>query len=193
MKSLLPFLTYALVTSFTPGPNNIMSLVNAKQFGLKRTFRFILGVTLGFLVVMLLASYFNLILFRLLPSIKGFMNGIGAVYMLYLAYLMVKPGAHGASVNATNTLWSGFILQFINVKVILYGITVVATFIIPYSKSALHLGLSSVFLALVGFLATTCWALGGSLFQNFLTRHHLSFHWTMAGLLIFSAVSVFIH
>lgn len=59
---LLSFLLYVFVTSFTPGPNNIMAMLLANKYGLKKTIRFCLGVGAGFFVIMLLCSYFNLCL-----------------------------------------------------------------------------------------------------------------------------------
>ena len=55
------FLLYVFVMSFTPGPNNIMAMLFANQYGFKKTLRFCLGVGAGFFVIMILSSYFNLI------------------------------------------------------------------------------------------------------------------------------------
>lgn len=40
---LLSMLLYAFVSSFTPGPNNIMAMLLANKYGFKKTFRFCLG------------------------------------------------------------------------------------------------------------------------------------------------------
>jgi threonine/homoserine/homoserine lactone efflux protein len=40
-----PFFTYVFVTTFTPGPNNSMSLTNAMRDGYKKTLRFPYGIT----------------------------------------------------------------------------------------------------------------------------------------------------
>ena len=44
----LSFLSYAVVTAVTPGPNNLLSMSNAGQMGLKRSFPFNLGIWVGF-------------------------------------------------------------------------------------------------------------------------------------------------
>jgi len=69
MMQIVPFLTYVFVTTFTPGPNNILSMSNAMRFGYKNTLRFLLGITCGFLVVMLLSGLANVILINLLPQV----------------------------------------------------------------------------------------------------------------------------
>jgi threonine/homoserine/homoserine lactone efflux protein len=61
-------------------------MTNANRDGFKKTINFNFGVFAGFLVIMLASSYFNLVLFNLIPKIKIFMSIVGAAYMVYLAY-----------------------------------------------------------------------------------------------------------
>jgi len=192
MIKLIPFLSYVFVTSFTPGPNNILSMVNAKKYGFKNSFRFNLGVFTGFIILMIACSYFNLFLFNVMPKIEHFVGIFGAVYMLYLAYKVAfstKLGTHLAN-KKTNTYIAGLTMQFFNPKVILYGITVIATFIIPYYKSDFTLILFSLFLAFIGFISTLCWALFGALFQNFLSKYNKQFNLVMGLLLVYCAISI---
>ena len=86
---LVSFLLYVFVTSFTPGPNNIMAMLFANKYGFKKTIRFCLGVGAGFFVIMLLCSYFNLLLKNFIPKIEFLMMILGAVYMLYLAIKII--------------------------------------------------------------------------------------------------------
>ena len=192
MINLLPFLSYVFVTSFTPGPNNIMSMVNARQYGFRKSFCFNLGVFGGFIILMLACSYFNLILFNLMPKIERFLGMFGSIYMLYLAYKIAFSNTIGTDPHSkkTNTFFAGFRLQFVNPKVILYGITAIATFITPNYKSNLALILFSLFLAFIGFIGTLCWAVFGALLQNFLTKYNKQFNIIMALLLVYCAISI---
>lgn len=90
MFSWLNFLSYAVVTAVTPGPNNLMSMSNAGRLGFRRAFPFNLGVWAGFSVVMLLCTFFCGALSDLIPKIKTPMLVVGAAYMLYLAYKTFK-------------------------------------------------------------------------------------------------------
>ncbi len=194
MMLILPFLSYIIATSFTPGPNNIMAMSNANQHGLRKTFRFIFGVTVGFFAIMLLSSFFNLVLYNYIPRIKFVMNLLGSLYMAYLAFKIMKTNKTKNKEQVSDTLnsfFTGFILQFINPKGILYGITAISTFVIPFYKSALSLLLFSVLLAFVGFLSTFMWAVFGSLFQKFLSNYERPFHIAMGLLLLYSAISIF--
>ncbi|MBK5252720.1 MAG: LysE family transporter [Peptostreptococcaceae bacterium] len=192
------FLSYVIVVSFTPGPNNILSMVNASRDGFKKTFGFLTGVFSGFLTLLLLSSYFNLILFNLMPKIKIFMSIVGAAYMTYLAIKIMKskPKTDGDNPNSNktkrkvNSFTTGLAMQFVNPKGVLYCITVVANFIIPYYKSSISLLLFSLFLALVGFSSVCCWALFGSLFNRFIVKHQKPFNIAMGLLLFYSAYSI---
>lgn len=145
----------AAFLTFTPGPNNIMALVNANLFGFRKTVKFLLGVFTGFALIMLVCSYFNLWLFNLLPKVQMLMGIIGAVYMFYLAIIIMKSGEpEEKEGNAQlNSFLAGLTMQFVNPKVILYGITVISNFIITHYRSPLTLFLFSLFLAFVGLVA----------------------------------------
>lgn len=191
---LLSFLLYVFVTSFTPGPNNIMAMLFANKSGFKKTLRFCLGVGAGFFVIMILSSYFNLLLKNFIPKIEFAMTILAAVYMVYLAIkiVMSKNQDKNNEDDKHNSFFSGMVLQFVNPKGILYGITAISTFILPYHSSNFSLLFFSIFLAFVGFLSTICWSVFGSLFQMFLTNYRSQFNLIMALLLVYSAVSILV-
>ncbi|SKC89745.1 LysE family transporter [Maledivibacter halophilus] len=198
MFNLGAFLSYVFVVSFTPGPNNIMSMANASKVGYKKTLDFILGVCTGFFIIILLSGYFNLLLFNLIPKVKIFMGILGAGYMTYLAFKIINSKEKTdnnneeeiTDENNLNSFLNGILMQFVNPKAILFGITVVSNFIIPYYKSNVAIILFSIFLAFVGFLSTSCWALFGSLFNKFLSKYRRQFNMTMGLFLIYSAFSI---
>lgn len=191
---VVSFLVYVFVMSFTPGPNNIIAMLFANQYGFKKTLRFCLGVGAGFFVIMILSSYFNLLLHNVIPKIELPMMILGAAYMLYLAYkiLTSTTGGNGNDGGKFNSFLAGMLLQFVNPKGVLYGITVVSTFILPYHSTHSSLLLLSLFLGFVGILSTGSWSLFGSVFQKLLSKYRQQFNIVMALLLVYSAVSIFI-
>lgn len=193
MLNITAFLSYVFVTSFTPGPNNLMSLSNASRYGFKRSINFNFGVFAGFFLVIALCSLFSVGLYKYIPSIKPVMTVVGATYILWLAWKTLKSKPSDAEdVQNQYGFIEGLLLQFVNPKAILYGITTVSTFIIPYYDSPTILLAFAVFLALIGFISTCCWALFGSLFQKFLTNHTQLFNLVMTALLVYCAVSLFL-
>ena len=135
MPNVLAFASYVVLTTFTPGPNNIMSMSNASRFGLRGSTRFRLGEAVGFFLVMAATFIFTVVLYRAIPTIKPYMTVVGAAYILWLAYKTLTSSPHDDAAAGQNTFLSGTLLQFLNPKAILFGITVSATFIVPYYKS----------------------------------------------------------
>jgi cysteine/O-acetylserine efflux protein len=191
---IVSFLLYVFISSFTPGPNNIMAMLFANQFGFKKTFRFCLGVGVGFFIILLCSSYFNLLLHNFIPIIELPMKILAAGYMLYLAYKIFMSKSNGSNGNGEkyNSFIAGMLLQFINPKGVLYSITVVSTFILPYYQSNSAFIFFSLLLGLVGIASTTSWSLFGSVFQKFLSNYRRQFNGVMALLLVYCAVAVFI-
>ena len=120
MFSWLNFLTYAVITAVTPGPNNIMSMSNAGRLGFIKTIPFNLGIWSGFSVVMLVCTLFCSLLSSVIPKIKIPMLIIGAVYMLYLAWKTIKSTSDIEENYSRSSFLSGLALQFVNPKIYIY-------------------------------------------------------------------------
>ena len=193
MPNVTAFLSYVIITTFTPGPNNIMAMSNATRYGFKKSIRFNAGVFFGFLILMVLSSFLSVTLYSLIPSIKPVMTFIGASYILWLAWKIYKSKPHAEDEShATNTFTAGILLQFVNVKAIIYCITIVSTFIVPYYDSVFVLSMFSLFLASVSFLSTCSWAVFGFLFQKFLFKNERIVNIIMALLLVYTALSFYL-
>ena len=190
MPNLYPFLIYVMVTTFTPGPNNSMAMTNAMRSGYRRTLGFLLGVFVGFMIVMLLCGLLNVLLVSLLPQLQFWLNLLGAAYLVYLAVhtFLSKPQADQPLNPGLNTFKAGVWLQFLNLKLILYGITVFSLFITPYFQNPLSLLLFALLLGIIGLIATSCWALGGAIFSSFYQKHYLLLNIVMGGLLLWIAL-----
>lgn len=189
---IFSFLLFVMITSFTPGPNNIMAMAFANKHGLPKTIKFCFGVGVGFFVITLLCSLFNVMLTRVMPFIELPLTLFGAGYMLFLAFkiLTSKDTGDGNDEGNKNFFFIGILLQFVNPKGILFGITVVATFVLPYYDSYSSYLLFSLFFGMVGVMSTFSWGLFGSIFQKLLLRYRKPFNVVMALLLVYSAVSI---
>lgn len=194
MFNALAFVSYVFVMTFTPGPNNIMAMTFANQDGFRKTQKFMLGVSCGFFILMLLASFFNLLLYSYLPKIKLGMDIIGAAYMVFLAVKIVLSKPHGDEKKDSklNAFLPGMLLQFVNPKGVLYCITVAASFIMPYYHSALSILLFALFTTAVVYASNNVWGAFGVLFQKLLSKYQKPFNIVMALLLVYSAISLFL-
>ncbi len=192
MPNLSAFLSYIIITTFTPGPNNIMSMSNASKYGFKKALPFNIGVFLGCLIIFSLSSFFSAKLFEFIPSIQPIMTFIGVAYILWLAWKTYtsKPQNLDQDDKHTNSVFTGFILQFVNLKVIIYAITITSTFIIPYYNSTIIIIAFSIGLSIIGFMSTCSWAIFGSILRRFFESHSKTINTVMALLLVYTAISL---
>lgn len=189
----MSFLTYAIITAATPGPNNIMSMSHASQLGFKKSYPFNLGIWAGFTVVALLCTLLSNTLHAVLPLIKLPMLIVGAAYMLYLAWKTWRSTAEIGEHLAQNSFFSGLMLQFINPKAYIYCIVSMEAYILPlYQGDVWKLSAFAVLLSTIGFLFTLCWAVFGSLLKQLFFTHAKVVNSIMALLLIYCAVSLFL-
>ena len=185
------FFSYIFLTAFTPGPNNIMAMSLAGKYGFKKSIPFNLGVFLGFLAVMTGCCAFTSLLYRFIPLLEPIMVYAGAGYILWLAWSIWRDAPHsGKNSLETNSLLNGMILQFVNVKVILYGLTAMTTFILPSFKSLPALVFFIFLLSFMGFLGTGCWALFGAAFNRFFSSRRKTVNLIMVLLLAYCAISL---
>lgn len=186
------FLTYIIVMSVTPGPNNILSMTHASRMGLKKSYPFNLGVFAGAFVVMLLCTFFSNLLYSYIPKVATIMLFIGASYMLYLAYKIFTSGKELKPSRMTDARFStAVLLQFINPKLYIYSITAMGSYILPYYEDGATLFFFTILLTSVGFISTILWALFGSLFRKLFSEHGRLLNTIMALLLVYTAVSLF--
>ena len=67
--------------------------------------------------------------------------------------------------------WKGFALQFVNVKIYLFGIAALTGFITDYSRAFPVLFLFEMIIATVGTIATATWIGLGMMIQTFYEKH----------------------
>ena len=113
MPNFAAFVSYVLITTFTPGPNNIMSMSNASRYGFKRSIMFNVGVFFWLFPDYGPERPFQCSPYGLIPSIKPVMTFIGAAYILWLAWKTYssKPQVEGKDTRRTNTLLAGLLLR----------------------------------------------------------------------------------
>ena len=161
------YLPYALVTSFTPGPNNVLALHTVSQNGWARGKNTLLGIIAGFFCVMAVCALFCYQLNHFLPTLSQALRYVGAGYILWLAVHVARSKPAGEE-SRKASFWKGFLLQFVNVKIIFYAITIYTGYVFPAGGSGTMV-VQPLLLTLVGTAGFMTWAAAGGLFQAFLT------------------------
>ncbi|NCC13709.1 MAG: LysE family translocator [Spirochaetia bacterium] len=153
---------FAFITTFTPGPNTISSHAMGMNYGYRRSLPYFAGIATGFFSIMVLSALFATLLQQLMPSVVPLLTILGSLYILYLAY-HVFFASYLLSQRAVKALGysNGLLLQLLNPKVIILGLTVYSTFLKEMDRSPISIILSALVFTLMSFTALTTWALFG--------------------------------
>jgi len=167
---LLPTLLFVFVTTYTPGPNNIVAGSMGALYGYRRTAPFLLGIASGFLVVMLVCCSLTTAMSSYLSQVARFVKYIGAGYILWLAYSVYRSSSLIDKPEQAKPLRyrDGLLLQFVNPKAAFYGLTVSSVFLMPVLDEPATFILAPPLLALVAFSAISTWALAGHIVRRWL-------------------------
>ncbi len=193
MFRLADFLIYCFITAYTPGPNNILSMNYAAKYGFNKSFRFNLGIAVGFFIVMTACAVFTSALSSIIPKIEYVLQLLGAAYMICLAYKTYKSSNdHNIEGKHGSTFASGLILQFMNVKIYIYAITAMSLYVLPVYDSFLVISFFILILTLIGASGNFVWALFGNAISSFTAKHNKAVNAVMALLLIYCAIAFFL-
>ena len=75
---------FAFVSSITPGPNNLMLMASGANFGFRRTIMHMLGVGIGFTVMIVLVGMGLVQIFDLYPVAHTALTVFSVGYLLWL-------------------------------------------------------------------------------------------------------------
>ena len=188
-STLISLATFAMVTAFTPGPNNVMLAASGANFGFRRTLPHIFGILVGFCSLVLAAGLGLATLFAMLPWLYDLLKIISFLFLLYLAW---KIGSAGRVTTKDKDKPLSFVqaasFQLINPK----GIMVIISSVSAYTSTAENVGAEVTILlfvfAIVTLCATCTWTVFGTGIAQLLTSHTRlrQFNVTMALLLVAS-------
>jgi cysteine/O-acetylserine efflux protein len=167
--NIAPLLSFVLISTFTPGPNNISSASMGVLHGYKNTLTYQVGMAAGVFCVMLLSGWVSNWLVNFFPTFESTLRLIGAGYILYLAFGILKASY---TFNENNLKPMGFaqglILQILNPKLLVYGLTLFTAFLAPITTNVALLVLAATLLTATSFCATSSWALFGTTIKTYL-------------------------
>lgn len=166
------FLLYCVVNAFTPGPGNILALNTVTNYGWKNGKPLFFGIFAGYYVVQILCALFVFGVSTLLPNVLTVLKYVGAAYILWLAiHIAISKPETGAS-GQSASFFKGFLLQFVNVKIWMFGITALTGYITDYSTAFSTLLFYELVIATIGSVATGTWIALGLLIQKFYGKHY---------------------
>ena len=188
----LALIAFALVTSLTPGPNNLMLLASGANFGFRRTVPHMLGVSLGFCVMLLLLGLGLAQVFTLYPWVHTALKAVSVAYLLYLAWRIAHAAApgDGAAGGRPFSFLQAAAFQWVNPKAWAMALTTVTVYTEAGAWGALLV--ATALFGGINFPSVALWVTLGQQVRRFLTdaRRLRLFNWTMAALLVASLYPV---
>lgn len=166
------FFIYSVINAFTPGPGNILALNTVTNYGYKKGRPLFWGIFAGYYVVQMICAVFVFGVSTFLPNVLGIMKYIGAAYILWLAIHIALSRPIMDDMEKSASFIKGFLLQFVNVKIYLFGITALTGYITDYSTSLWILILFEFIIATIGTVATLTWIGMGMLIQKVYQKHY---------------------
>jgi threonine/homoserine/homoserine lactone efflux protein len=165
VETLLPLVAFALVSSGTPGPNNVLLWASGATFGFRATLPHVLGTAAGIGLMALGAAAGLAALIEGAPALAVGMKLAGSVYLLVLAWRIAT--ANGLA-RATVARPLGFLaaagFQALNPKAWVFALGAVTTFRPAELPAALGaLAVAGTMVAMIVPTAALWAAAGGTL------------------------------
>lgn len=181
----------AAVTVWSPGPNNILLLSTASKYGFRKNLKLLLGIWTGSLTLMCLSGIFCSTLSRVIPGIQPVMKYVGAAYILFLAWQTLNRQPPGESSSEKEpSYFMGLFLQLLNVKIIIYGLTMFSSFILPNESRIPVLFFFAVYLMILGAIGNLIWTFAGTILKRFYSSHYRLMNVIMALLLVWCSLRI---
>ncbi len=190
MSVLISMATFALASSITPGPVNIVALSAGVRFGLRASLRHVLGATLGFTLLLVLIGFGLNETLQQWPFLTRLIQWAGVVFLLYMAFRLAGDEGRLSieQAQARPTFMQGALMQWLNPKAWLASIAGMGVFVAD-GQPRLIWQFAAIYLV-VCYLSLACWAVAGARLSQYLqsaTRVRL-FNRVMALLLVTCAL-----
>ncbi len=161
MTELLPLMSYCLVMSATPGPNNVMLATTGASFGYRGALPVILGIQAGIFVQTMLVCAGLGSVFVAYPMAQQVLRIAGALYLMFLAWKLAGASVAGTGAPKPVSFTQAALFQALNPKSWLKAITIASVFMPSQSNMLASALLVSMIGTMVGMPCSVMWALFG--------------------------------
>lgn len=193
MSLLLSMAAFALASSITPGPVNIVALSSGARHGLGSALLHVTGATFGFTLLLILIGFGLHEVLLQWPFLTLAIRWAGVAFLLYMAWKLAGDSGqlNADEASAKSSLLNGAIMQWLNPKAWLAAVAGMGAFVAD--GEALLIGLFALIYFVVCYLSVASWAYAGAFLGPYLRspQRIRVFNRSMAALLAGCAVSLF--
>ncbi len=183
---------FAFVSSITPGPNNLMLMASGANFGFRRSVPHMFGVTLGFILMIILVGVGLVQVFEAYPLSNTVLKVVSIAYLLYLATKIATaaPLEKGETAGTPMTLLQAALFQWVNPKAWTLAVTAVTVYTPDHTLTSI--AVVALVFGTLNLPSIGSWTFLGQQMARILTnsRRMVLFNWTMALLLVASLYPV---
>ena len=191
---LLLLIGISFSLGYTQGPNNTVASYSGFNFGIKKTIPLILGVWLGYTVLVVLINFVLISTFVKYPIIQEVIKILGTFFLFYLAYkISFSSRSTDNKKEKPVKFFDTFIFQFLNPKGIMAAVTLISKFVKEEDYIMSSLSVIAV-CSLTALTSITAWAFLGKFLRNFATNINFikRFNYAMSLLLILCIIGFYI-
>lgn len=194
MEYLFSIALFAITTSVTPGPNNILVMTSGLNFGVRKSLPLLTGICVGFTIMLIVVGLGFGYVFSQFPHFSLIVKIAGTFYLVYLAYLIANSHTieNGDSQNNPLSFLNGALFQWVNAKAWIVAIGAISAFTnIEEPSFVQNLTVAAIFL-LLSFPCVGVWLAFGTLLRNKLKSdaNLRKFNLSMSFLLLLSVYPV---
>ncbi|MDR6954370.1 threonine/homoserine/homoserine lactone efflux protein [Ancylobacter sp. 3268] len=193
---ILSLILFGLAGGITPGPNNMISAGTGAAFGFRRTVPQILGVAVGFAVMVIAVGMGLGGLFVAMPQLHWMLKIAGGAYLLFLAWKIAGAagGIGSTAMERPPTFLQSALFQWVNPKAWALALGVIPAFTTPGGDLIAEVLLIALVLGLLSLPCLAVWAGFGVLIGRLLStpRQHRILNIVMGSLVALSVVTLFL-
>jgi len=165
------FFAAAIPAFFTPGPNNLMLMTSSARFGVGRTVPHMVGVVLGFPLMVLLVGLGLGEVFEALPELKTILKFVAAAYLLWMAWTLLGLKLNEAkSSDRPMRLYEALLFQWVNPKGWAIAVSLVALVVVGGPEHYWSIALLTLGCLLIAPFSCALWMVGGHQLVTWLRR-----------------------
>jgi threonine/homoserine/homoserine lactone efflux protein len=195
LTMLISIVSFSLAGVMTPGPNNIMLLSSGLTFGYRKTIPHMVGVALGFTIMVVCVGLGIGAVFELFPMLFTILKVIGISYLFWMAWKIASSKSDlktNTKKSKPFTFLQAASFQWVNPKAWVMAITSTLSFITDPEHGFAQVLIIAFIYFLSGVISTNTWTLGGVYLKKLIKNelHVRIFNITMAVLIVASILPV---
>jgi threonine/homoserine/homoserine lactone efflux protein len=180
---------FAISSSITPGPNNMMMLASGVNHGFRRSLPHLLGISLGFCFMIMAVGLGLAAVFHQFPLLHTLLKVVGTAYMLWLAYKIASSNSRIEGKNGVPmTFLQACAFQWVNPKAWMMALSALSTYPVASSAYLPQVLMVTLVFGIFNGPCVSVWLAVGTGLKRYLDQaaYLKAFNYLMAALLIAS-------